>query len=247
MKHRYYALAIAPVVGVAVAAGIAVAGTPAADGSITACVNEAGIPRIIDTEAGDTCGESEQAISWTSGWRHRGTYDANQAYAVGDVVSINNRTPLCGAENAVVLARMIGTETLVKTTPGPDTGCPYANGLWRVISYAPNVPSPPSFPGVVRIWLTDDNTANRTSTGIEVQTWNYADGTVWIHLPAEVQHRPVDAKRCTTIATPIRWGNMPGGFVNREYTEYQDWILLRTYAANGQPRELALDVSIDCR
>lgn len=65
LSGRTRAVLGAGVLVVAVAAGISYAAIPGGDGEIDACYGKVnGIVRIVDAEAGETCRENEQAISW---------------------------------------------------------------------------------------------------------------------------------------------------------------------------------------
>src|SRR3954454_7070927 len=63
---RRWTMAIAAAVGVvAVAAGVAYATIPDADGTFTACItNATGSIRMIDPSAGDTCTGGENRVAW---------------------------------------------------------------------------------------------------------------------------------------------------------------------------------------
>jgi hypothetical protein len=59
-------------------------------GRYTACVlKKTGAVRVIDYQAGKRCTTKEKTISWSKGWRYRGTWAAAVSYAVGDV-SVQN-------------------------------------------------------------------------------------------------------------------------------------------------------------
>ena len=45
-------------------AGVSYAAIPAADGTITACKDNKGVLKVIDAEAGQTCGPNQQQLTW---------------------------------------------------------------------------------------------------------------------------------------------------------------------------------------
>ena len=88
-------------VGLVVAAtvaggGVALAAIPSSSTSqYTGCVaKQNGAVRIVDFQAGKRCTAKEKTISWSKGWRYRGTWSASFAYAVGDVVVQNGSSYL---------------------------------------------------------------------------------------------------------------------------------------------------------
>ena len=69
MNHTLRSVAIGVTAGVLAATGVtvAVAQIPSADGTVTACYDQARRPfRLIDAEAGATCKKGEQLVSWNS-------------------------------------------------------------------------------------------------------------------------------------------------------------------------------------
>jgi hypothetical protein len=88
-RHRVATAFVAGAVsaGVILGGGVALAAIPSTStGLLTACVNKttAGV-RIIDYQAGKRCTTKERTVSWSKGWRYRGTWAATVAYAVNDV------------------------------------------------------------------------------------------------------------------------------------------------------------------
>ena len=66
MKTLHILLAAAALL--VVAGGVAYASVPAADGTISACKDSKGAIKIVDVEAGQTCGAGRQLLTWnTSG------------------------------------------------------------------------------------------------------------------------------------------------------------------------------------
>jgi predicted regulator of Ras-like GTPase activity (Roadblock/LC7/MglB family) len=78
-----------------VGGGIALAAIPASNtGSVTACVKSTGAVRIIDYQAGKRCVTGEQTVTWSKGYRYRGSWSSTSTYAVLDVVTYSGSSYL---------------------------------------------------------------------------------------------------------------------------------------------------------
>jgi hypothetical protein len=55
---------VVAVVAVAAVASVAYGAIPSSNGTITACVDSKGAPKIIDAEAGVVCGAGKQTLTW---------------------------------------------------------------------------------------------------------------------------------------------------------------------------------------
>jgi hypothetical protein len=62
MKKRYVVLVAAALL--AVAAGAGYAAIPGSSGTISACKDNKGVLRVIDAEAGQSCGNNQQLLTW---------------------------------------------------------------------------------------------------------------------------------------------------------------------------------------
>jgi hypothetical protein len=62
MKKRHLILAVAAVL--AIAAGAGYAAIPSSNGTISACKDNKGVLKVIDAEAGQTCGNNQQLLTW---------------------------------------------------------------------------------------------------------------------------------------------------------------------------------------
>jgi hypothetical protein len=82
--------------GTVLGGGVALAAIPSTStGQYTACVlKTTGAVRIINYQAGKRCTTRETTVSWSKGWRYRGTWGAGIAYAVGDVAIQNGSSYL---------------------------------------------------------------------------------------------------------------------------------------------------------
>lgn len=232
LSTKLAALAAAVVGGTALT-GIAVAGIPAADGTITACVSSAGAPRIIDTEAGQTCAAGERQINWSSGWRHRGTYDSTKTYQVGDIVIVHQP---CGTTAA---RYVVQPATFIKVTPDPEYGgCPYSNFSWQFLSkpmdrvQLPKPTGPVSF----RIGANDSGTYSSEVSRFVVQTWNYGD-VAWIYTSG------MDARRCRVTASAV--SDIPV-VITRSTASYANWIPLNVRTHTNGFTRVPIDVVLDC-
>lgn len=217
--------------------GIAIAGTPSADGTITACVKTDGTPRIIDTEAGGTCTSTEKRLAWSSGWRHRGTYDAAKTYAVGDVVVLPK---VCGT---VGPSFQEGRSVWVKVNNGSTPYClldsyHIDSATWRPLSLPPSTPRRAPVQGAagVRVETTDEGRTDVADDKYFVKLWNYS-GIVWINMPG------ADARKCRVAATALSGDPV---VVTRYESGYSEWIALLTQLPSGADVEIPLDVIIDC-
>lgn len=92
-RRRWFQVTVAAALASVTAAGITFAAIPTTTtGRITACYatsgTRAGLIRIIDAQAGQTCATSERSINWqTNGVRYRGAYSTTGTYFTGDVVT----------------------------------------------------------------------------------------------------------------------------------------------------------------
>ena len=79
------------VTGLLVGGGAAIAAIPSTSTSaITACASRStGALRVIDYQAGARCSNRESTVSWTTGYRYRGTWSATKTYAAQDVVVLD--------------------------------------------------------------------------------------------------------------------------------------------------------------
>lgn len=237
LRTKIVALTAALVAG-PLATGIALAGTPSADNTITACVASNGTPRIIDKEAGATCATGERQISWSAGWRIRGTYDATKTYQVGDVVS---RVNTCGGYQA---PRLRGTETWVKVAPGPETATPErpcpAAATWVHLSRMPDYLFPPDFPETYRVPATADNLLlfPADGGGAGVRVWNYGD-IVWIQPTGTTP----DVSKCVVTGTAVT--HLPY-FLTRLPANYAGWIGLYVRTHSGTPSRVPVEVTLFC-
>lgn len=226
--------------GAIVATGVAVAGTPAADGTYTACVGDGGATRIIDAEAGDACAEGEQTISWTSGWRNAGTYSKANTYQVGDVVRRSND---CAYEASA--PRMRGIETWVKIAPGPErteyytSRCPYSGDGWLQLSRMPEIPPDSSIKDAYRVPATASATqvSPRDGNGFELLTWNYG-GVVWIQLPSWI-----NANQCSVSAMAV---SFQGITVTRADGTWKDFVGLYIRQGQSEAARTPIDVTLSC-
>ena len=76
------------VVALVAGGGLAFAAIPSTTGSFTGCVNKtSGALRVIDYQAGRRCATTENTITWSKGYRYRGTWASSTAYASLDVVT----------------------------------------------------------------------------------------------------------------------------------------------------------------
>lgn len=67
-RNTTIGLALAAVLALSAAIGVASGAIPASDGTITACYSKTnGDLRVIDSEAGQTCKASENELSWKQG------------------------------------------------------------------------------------------------------------------------------------------------------------------------------------
>ena len=228
MKLRTKIAAVAAAaVGVTALTGIAVAGIPSTTNTVTACVNTAGAPRIIDTDAGQTCTTGEKQVTWSAGWRHRGTFTHQTRYQVGDVVLLPS--PGCSTGG---IAYVDEPSTWIKT--GSDSGICPLDGGWVALT---PLTRPHQVPGPVgfRLGASDSGTSHWDHK-YTVKTWNYGD-VAWIN----VTHANV--ADCTVSVTPV--ADVPL-IVTRGVTSYPDWILLRIRKPNGEVLRAPLDVLLDC-
>lgn len=231
---KYVAAAGGLAAGILVAAGVAVADTPAADGSITACVDASGMPRIIDTDAGESCGGDEERVSWTSAWTPRGWYRADRAYEVGDLV---NARRTCGG---ITGWDPNSTWTLVRVRDVPDRGCPFADPFvqgddrgWEVVTPGTRILAYDSVDGF-RVGANDtDVLVSSDRNGNPVRAWNYGD-VIWINKK--------NAEHCQVDATPVADTAVT---VTRATWKYADWIALLP-KQSGQPVRVPMDVVLTC-
>jgi hypothetical protein len=223
--------------GVAAAAAtaggvIAYAAIPSADNTITACVGSAGVVRIIDTEAGQTCTTSEKQISWGGGMRYIGKWS-----------NIGSRPKLNGYP-------IINKGDVVYYDGAPNAfGCTSPRGSWVSVagSYAyPCLESPQNWAplaldgrGSEGHWATVSGTGALTgSSDTNVATYPNSTGSTWVYFPT------LDASKCaieanasdyrpTVLATAYRWG---GG-----------WVLLTAYdTTNRSYVAAAIDLTVSC-
>lgn len=236
LSTKIAAVAVAVVAG-PLATGIAMAGTPSADGTITACVKADGTPRIVDTEAGQTCASGERSLAWSSGWRHRGTYDRAKTYAVGDVAVLPKP---CGT---IAFAFQNGRSTWVKTGNGPNPYCLFDTyhvdtATWRPVSLPPSTP-PQEWDdqSLLRIGKTDWDAYEVWQTR-EIRTFN-STGGAWLNI------KGLNAKYCAVNATPV--SSSPVVVTRADYDSlYPEWIYLATAKPTGELVNVPLDVLIDC-
>jgi hypothetical protein len=244
---RKLALTIAVLaVGVTVVGGIAAASIPSAtDGAITACVTAEGAPRIIDADADQGCNDGETRVSWGPGWKARGMWAVDQMYEPGDVVQAPARFAMGAAQcavstGAVYVKAEAGAE---KPSFPPFPAHPCYDSTWvKLFSF----PDPPPI-GSIRIGVSDNGVAARLTphTRYELRTWNFVDGTAWLHVEDRYPDRsPVDVRECAVTALPV--GAAAPATVIRQQIDYTDWILLYTYVGNRRAN-FAVDATISCR
>ncbi|RHW27390.1 hypothetical protein D0Z08_09585 [Nocardioides immobilis] len=230
LSTKIAAVAAAVVAGPLIT-GVAMAGTPSADGTITACVKTDGSPRIIDAEAGAVCPTGERQVSWSSGWRVKGTYDGTKTYAVGDVVLVMRPCqPSASAPLPTTYVKVaLGGED---TTYGK---CPNWNSSWRPLTAAPafnQLPGPVS----LRVKTTDSGLRSVPGQKYEVTSFNYS-GIVWLFVPH------TDTAGCAASATAVSDAPVT---VTRGTAYYKNWIYFNVKNANGSYAHVPLDVILDC-
>lgn len=96
-------------------------------------------------------------------------------------------------------------------------------------------PAPVSFS--IRVPVANDVT-HRLDDGHTVRTWNYTDGTVWVHA------KWVDVRKCTVA--PVVGSSRPV-LAAHENANYVDWLLISLWAPSGTSRASGMvDVTITC-
>jgi hypothetical protein len=224
---------VAAAAALSIAAGIAYAAIPSADGTITSCYDATGTLKVIDAAAACPAGSTRLTFNQKGqGYQTKGLYDVStdraNGYNVGDVVR-------CNSSNANQKQSGSYVKT-VKKAGGVEDITGYCNGPggWQSLAYdGPVGAAGPDNVSWARVKGDGTITARKGNlTGYDAGT-----GAVWINAPG------IDVRRCAvTASSSDRDGNVVASY--RDYG-YAEWVYLET-RRNGVLVDASFDVTVNC-